>query len=77
MASGLYFGIFVRDEPVLYRILHSIDRRAVVLCVVLYIWIKLATLKLKEAGSWRIIGDGRERVLKTGGAEPLVIHFIS
>ena len=75
MASGLYFGIFVRDEPVLYRILHSIDRRAVFLSVVLYIWIKLATLKLKEAGSWRIIGDG-ERVLKTGGAEPLVIHFI-
>ena len=75
MASGLYFGIFVRDEPVLYRILHSIDRRAVVLSVVLYIWIKLATLKLKEAGSWRIIGDG-ERVFKTGGTEPLVIHFI-
>ena len=29
--------------------------------------IKLAKLKLKEAGSWGIIGDG-ERVLKTGEA---------
>ena len=28
---------------------------------------KLAKLKLKEAGSWGIIGDG-ERVLKTGEA---------
>ena len=43
-------------EISLYRILHSIDRRAVVLCVV-----------LKEAGRWSIIGDG-ERVLKTGEA---------
>ena len=48
-------------------------------CVVylqIFLQIKLAKLKLKEAGSWGIIGDG-ERVLKTGGAEPLVIHFVS
>ena len=42
-----------------------------VVCVVLYLQIflqiKLAKLKLKEAGSWGIIEDG-ERVLKTGEA---------
>ena len=41
------------------------------LCCVVYLQIflqiKLAKLKLKEAGSWGIIGDG-ERVLKTGEA---------
>ena len=50
-------------------------------CVVylqIFLQIKLAkfTLKLNKAGSWGIIGDG-EHVLKTGEAEPLVIHFIS